>query len=129
MGNAAMNPAAQDAQLRQAAFDHVNRLPTIKGGVLSSDDVSNGLPLTKLHHAAFDANLIGIDPDFRIHVADRLLEIHDGPFLEIGLKQIAGTRIELPRRREDPHRLLFPQSDRLPRGAPLSRFAFVSAKV
>jgi len=26
--------------------------------------VSNGLPLTKLHHAAFDANLIGIDADF-----------------------------------------------------------------
>ena len=70
--------------------------------------ISNGLPLTKIHHAAFDANLIGIDPDFGIHVADRLLEIHDGPFLEIGLKQIAGTRIELPRRRED-----HPDRDRL----------------
>jgi putative restriction endonuclease len=40
--------------------------------------VSNGLPLTKIHHAAFDAHLIGIDPDFRVHVSDRLLEIHDG---------------------------------------------------
>ena len=48
--------------------------------------VSNGLPLTKLHHAAFDAHLIGIDPDYRIHVSDRLLEIHDGPLLELGLK-------------------------------------------
>jgi putative restriction endonuclease len=28
--------------------------------------VPNGLPLTKIHHAAFDAQLIGIDPDFRI---------------------------------------------------------------
>jgi len=28
--------------------------------------VSNGLPVTKLHHAAFDAHLIGIDPDYRI---------------------------------------------------------------
>jgi predicted restriction endonuclease len=28
--------------------------------------VSNGLPLTKIHHAAFDAQLIGIDPDSRI---------------------------------------------------------------
>jgi putative restriction endonuclease len=26
--------------------------------------VSNGLPLTKIHHAAFDAHLIGIDPNF-----------------------------------------------------------------
>jgi putative restriction endonuclease len=59
--------------------------------------VSNGLPLTKIHHAAFDAHLIGIDPNFRIHVSDRLLEIHDGPFLELGLKGIAGTLIDRPR--------------------------------
>jgi putative restriction endonuclease len=63
--------------------------------------VSNGLPLTKIHHAAFDAHLIGIDPNFRIHVSDRLLEIHDGPFLELGLKGIVGQEIQLPRRSED----------------------------
>jgi putative restriction endonuclease len=72
--------------------------------------VSNGLPLTKIHHAAFDAHLIGIDPDFRIHVSDRLLEIHDGPFLELGLKGIAGTLIKLPRRSDDR-----PDRDRLAR--------------
>jgi putative restriction endonuclease len=70
--------------------------------------VSNGLPLTKIHHAAFDAHLIGIDPDFRIHVSDRLLEIHDGPFLEHGFKGIAGTLIARPRRSED-----CPDRDRL----------------
>jgi putative restriction endonuclease len=63
--------------------------------------VSNGLPLTKLHHAAFDTHLIGVDPDYRIHVSDRLLEIHDGPFLELGLKRIVGQVIYLPRRDED----------------------------
>ena len=63
--------------------------------------VSNGLPLTKIHHAAFDAHLIGVDPDYRIHVSDRLLEIHDGPFLELGLKGIVGQVIQLPRRSED----------------------------
>jgi putative restriction endonuclease len=63
--------------------------------------VSNGLPLTKIHHAAFDSHLIGIDPDFRIHVSGRLLEIHDGPFLELGLKGIVGQAIQLPRRNED----------------------------
>jgi putative restriction endonuclease len=57
--------------------------------------------LTKLHHAAFDAQLIGIGPDFRIHVADRLLEIDDGPFLELGLKGVAGQVIQLLRRSED----------------------------
>jgi putative restriction endonuclease len=63
--------------------------------------VSNGLPLTKLHHAAFDAHLIGVNPDYRIHVSDRLLELYDGPFLELGLKGIAGTLIDRPRRLED----------------------------
>jgi len=63
--------------------------------------VRNGLPLTKIHQAVFDAHLIGIDPGFRIHVSDRLLEIHDGPFLELGLKGIVGQAIRLPRRTED----------------------------
>jgi len=39
---------------------------------------------------------IGIDPDFRVYVSDRLLEIHDGPFLELGLKGIVGQVIRLP---------------------------------
>jgi putative restriction endonuclease len=63
--------------------------------------VSNGLPVTKIHHAAFDTHLIGIDSDFRIHVSDRLLDLHDGPSLELGLKGIAGQVIQLRRRSED----------------------------
>ena len=53
--------------------------------------ISNSLPLTKIHHAAFNSHLIGIDPDFPIHVSEGLLEMHDGPFLELGLKAIAGS--------------------------------------
>ena len=45
--------------------------------------------------------MIGVDPDYRIHVSDRMLEIHDGAFLELGLKEIAGTLIDRPRRLED----------------------------
>jgi putative restriction endonuclease len=63
--------------------------------------VPNGLPLSKIHHAAFDANLIGIDPDFYIHVSDRLLSVNDGPMLEQGVKLKHGKKIELPRRRQD----------------------------
>jgi putative restriction endonuclease len=37
--------------------------------------VSNGLPLTKLHHAAVDAQLIGIDPDYRRLPVDRRLHL------------------------------------------------------
>jgi putative restriction endonuclease len=30
--------------------------------------VPNGIPLSKIYHAAFDAHLIDIDPDYRLHV-------------------------------------------------------------
>ena len=62
--------------------------------------VPNGLPLSKIHHAAFDAYLIGIDPDYRLHVSDRLLDQNDGPMLE-ALKQIDGEALRLPNRAKD----------------------------
>jgi len=39
----------------------------------------------------FDTAPLPVDPNFRIHVSDQLLEIHDGPFLELGLKGIVGV--------------------------------------
>jgi putative restriction endonuclease len=63
--------------------------------------VPNGIPLSKIHHAAFDAHLIGIDPDYRVHIADRLLNQRDGPMLE-ALKGLAGMTIRvLPDRLKD----------------------------
>ena len=69
--------------------------------------VPNGIPLSKLHHAAFDAHLIGIDPDYRLHVSDHLLIQNDGPMLE-ALKRLNGELIHLPNRRKD-----YPDRDRL----------------
>jgi len=69
--------------------------------------VTNGIPLSKIHHAAFDAHLIGIDPDFRIHVSDRILCQNDGPMLE-ALKQLNGRDIRPPIRPQDS-----PDRDRL----------------
>jgi len=43
--------------------------------------VTNGLPLSKIHHASFDAHLIGINPNYRLIVSERLLSQHDGPML------------------------------------------------
>lgn len=62
--------------------------------------VPNGLPLSKIHHAAFDAHLIGIDPDYRLHVSERLLSQNDGPMLE-ALKRLDGGTIHLPGRSAD----------------------------
>jgi putative restriction endonuclease len=69
--------------------------------------VQNGIPLAKTHHAAFDAHLIGVDPNFRIHVSERILRQKDGPTLE-ALKRLHSNRIYLPSRgkdRPDPDRL------------------------
>ena len=69
--------------------------------------VPNGIPLSKIHHAAFDAHLIGIDPDYRLHVSERLLARNDGPMLE-ALKRLSGKTIHLPSRLRDR-----PDQDRL----------------
>jgi putative restriction endonuclease len=71
-----------------------------KDGLLGQPIVPNGIPLSKIHHAAFDAHLIGIDPDYKVHVSDRLLELHDGPFLE-ALKKLNRGTIHLPTRTKD----------------------------
>jgi putative restriction endonuclease len=69
--------------------------------------VPNGLPLSKIHHAAFDAHLLGIDPDYRLHVSERLLGQKDGPMLDV-LKNLNGATIHLPSRTKD-----YPDRDRL----------------
>ncbi|MDB5481711.1 MAG: hypothetical protein JWO83_2764 [Caulobacteraceae bacterium] len=68
--------------------------------LLGQPIVQNGLPLSKTHHAAFDAHLIGIDPEYRIHVSDRLLSLNDGPILE-AMKKLDGARLRDPRREKD----------------------------
>jgi putative restriction endonuclease len=62
--------------------------------------ITNGLPLTKLHHAAFDRHLIGITADYRIVVSQRLLDTRDGPTLD-ALKSLHSSQIKFPRRERD----------------------------
>jgi putative restriction endonuclease len=70
--------------------------------------VPNGLCLCKIHHAAYDRNLMGIRPDLRIVINARLLEETDGPMLQHGLKEMHDHEIVTPalkRDRPDPGRL------------------------
>lgn len=78
-----------------------------RDALLGQPVVRNGIPLSKIHHAAFDAHLIGIDPDYNLHVADRLLAQKDGPMLE-AIKGLHGQAMHLPKRRVD-----WPDQDRL----------------
>jgi putative restriction endonuclease len=70
--------------------------------------VSNGLALCRLHHAAFDANILGVRPDYVIEIRTDILEEIDGPMLKHGLQGFQGARIQLPRHADllpDPSKL------------------------
>src|SRR5581483_7654881 len=62
-------------------------------------EMVNGVSLCSIHHRAFDQDLVGISPDYTVHVAKRLLDDDDGPMLDV-LKGFQGRSIELPRRAE-----------------------------
>lgn len=61
----------------------------------SSTDVSNGISMSRLHHQAFDSNLLGISPDFEILLSDRILSSNDGPLLQ-ALHSCHKARLNVP---------------------------------
>jgi putative restriction endonuclease len=62
----------------------------------SLPEIPNGLSLCKIHHSAFDVGIIGVDPDYRIHVREDVLEEHDGPMLKHGLQALHDEPIHVP---------------------------------
>ncbi len=58
--------------------------------------VPNGLALCKIHHAAFDQNILGISPDLVVAIRRDILDEIDGPMLRHGLQEMQGTRISVP---------------------------------
>jgi len=63
-------------------------------------EVPNGLALCKIHHGAYDANIMGIAPDHRVHIRADILAEADGPMLRHGLQEIHGVLIQVPGRAE-----------------------------
>lgn len=70
--------------------------------------VPNGLSMCKIHHAAFDSNILGVRPDLKIEIRDDILHEKDGPMLKHGLQDMHGGQLLVPRRHE-----LRPASDAL----------------
>jgi putative restriction endonuclease len=62
----------------------------------SSTSVTNGLSLCKIHHTAYDINIIGIDADYTVHIRPDILSETDGPMLEHGIKQMNNTKLWVP---------------------------------
>jgi putative restriction endonuclease len=70
--------------------------------------VPNGLSLCKIHHAAYDSDLIGVRPDLVVDIRPQLLLESDGPMLRHGLQEMSGIRLTVPNSRAaqpDPERL------------------------
>lgn len=63
--------------------------------------INNGISLCKIHHAAYDMNIIGISPDYQIKVREDILHETDGPMLEYGIQALHNRRILLPDNSED----------------------------
>lgn len=71
--------------------------------------VPNGLALCKIHHAAFDRNILGIRPDHIVEIRRDILDEEDGPMLLHGLQEAHGRELVVvprsPGLRPDPERL------------------------
>jgi putative restriction endonuclease len=71
------------------------------GHELGAPTVNNGLALCKIHHAAYDQNMLGVTPDYEVRIDKDLLQEIDGPMLKHGIQEMHGRRIVLPLRRAD----------------------------
>lgn len=80
----------REEQLLEAS--HI--IPYAKGGPY---EVPNGLSLCKIHHGAYDQNILGISPDYIIHINQDMLKKKDGPMLEHGFQERDTEEILVPR--------------------------------
>lgn len=80
----------------QELLDAAHIRPDSEGG---EPVVPNGLSLCKIHHAAYDSKMIGIDSDYRISVRSDVLQEIDGPTLRHSIQEVHGSTLQLPRRR------------------------------
>lgn len=93
----------------------LKRAPLLDAAHITADSdelglpvVSNGLSLCKIHHAAYDENILGISPDYVVHINKAVLLEVDGPMLKHGLQEMNARKIWLPKRASEQ-----PDRDRL----------------
>jgi len=62
----------------------------------SSTSITNGLSLCKIHHTAYDINIVGIDPNYKVHIRADILQEVDGQMLEHGIKEMNMRSLWIP---------------------------------
>jgi len=92
-----------DAYRSQCAFCRLKHRELLDAAHIIPDNlpesrptIDNGISLCKLHHAAYDSFILGVTPDYIIHVREDVLEEEDGPVLQHGLKGLHNTKLILP---------------------------------
>ncbi|MBN8882950.1 MAG: HNH endonuclease [Salana multivorans] len=55
--------------------------------------VTNGLALCKMHHAAYDRQILGITPGYEVRINAEVLREVDGPMLRHGIQEFHGQRL------------------------------------
>lgn len=79
-------------------LDAAHIIPYAESGPSS---VRNGLALCKIHHAAYDHDILGVRPDGVVQLRHDLLDEIDGPMLRHGLQEVHGQPLIVPRRGAD----------------------------
>ncbi len=85
----------------RCAFSNLPLGKLLVGAHIKSDEdggpasVPNGICMSTLHHAAFDAYLIGVDSDLRVHVSRSVIDADDGPLLA-SLQGLDGATLRVP---------------------------------
>ena len=89
-----------EAYRRTCAVCQLKRQELLDAAHIISDAQTQGIPsatkgiaLSKLHHSALDANILGIRPDYTIHIREDVLREVDGPMLIHGLQGWNGMKL------------------------------------
>lgn len=87
----------------QCAICRIRHAPLIDAAHILEDrherglpEIPNGLALCKIHHAAYDANILGVSPDYLIHIRPDVLLERDGPMLRWGLQAMNQRPLHVP---------------------------------
>jgi putative restriction endonuclease len=95
------------AYARQCALCRLRRQALLDAAHIKEDRdggepiVTNGVAMCAIHHRAFDADVLGLRPDYVVEINAEVLTEHDGPILQHALQALHGQAITLPRRRRD----------------------------
>lgn len=91
------------AYANQCALCRLQHVPLLDAAHIKEDKdggepiVPNGIAMCAIHHRAFDADVLGIRPDFIVQVQPQVLLEKDGPTLQHALQGVHGVRLQLPR--------------------------------